>query len=125
LVQLPKEFYVGRNGGQLYGGPVVILVNESTASAAETFSYALQENGRATIIGTQSCGCVLAVLKHREIKGGGELDVSEIAFVSPKGVKLEGTGVTPHQVVRLTLADLQSRRDPVLEAASSFLTSLK
>jgi C-terminal processing protease CtpA/Prc len=62
---------------------------------------------------------VLGVLKHRELKGGGEL-----GFVTPTGKKLEGEGVTPDKSVNVTLKDFQSGRDAALEEAEAYLNSL-
>jgi carboxyl-terminal processing protease len=125
LVSLPREFEAGEKGGRLYSNPVVVLVNEGTGSTSELIVNALQEQGRAYVVGTQSCGCVLGVLDHRELKGGGGLDVSELGFVTPKGRRLEGEGVTPDKAVTVTLRDLQGGRDFALEAAEDYLKSLR
>ncbi|HEX8687650.1 MAG TPA: S41 family peptidase, partial [Pyrinomonadaceae bacterium] len=122
LVSLPKEFEAGEKGGRLYSNPVVVLVNEGTGSTSELIANALQEQGRAYVVGTQSCGCVLAVLQHRGLKGGGDLAVSEIGFATPKGRKLEGVGVTPDKAVSVTLADLRAGRDLALEEAEAYLS---
>src|SRR5207245_62943 len=55
-------------GSQIYERPVVILVDESTRSAGEVFASGFQENGRATVVGTQSCGCV-ADTDSKKVKG--------------------------------------------------------
>lgn len=125
LVSLPREFQAGEKGGQLYSNPVVVLVNEGTGSTSELITNALREQGRAYVVGAQSCGCVLGVLKHRELKGGGELSVSEVGFTTPKGRKLEGAGVTPDKAVTVTLRDLQGGRDLALEEAESYLSGLR
>jgi carboxyl-terminal processing protease len=125
LVSLPKVFEAGEKGGRLYPHPVVVLVNEGTGSTSELIAHALQERGRAYVVGTRSCGCVLGVLKHRELKGGGELAVSEIGFVTPKGKRLEGEGVTPDRSVTLTLRDLRAGRDAALEEAETYLSGLR
>ena len=124
LVSFPKEFQAGEKGGRLYSNPVVVLVNEGTGSTSELIANAMQEQRRAYVIGTQSCGCVLGVLEHRELKGGGDLAVSEIGFVTPNGRKLEGEGVRPDKSVAVTLRDLQSGRDLALEEAEKYLKSL-
>lgn len=121
LVKMPKEFEVGRTGGQKYSNPVVILVNEATGSAAEFFANTLQENGRALVMGTRSCGCVLGVLNPRELKGGGELTISEIGFITAHGRRLEGTGVIPDKSITETLDDLRHGHDPALEEAEKSL----
>lgn len=125
LVSFPKEFQAGERGRRLYSGPVVVLVDEGTGSTAELIANALREQGRAYVVGTQSCGCVLGVLEHRELKGGGDLAVSEIAFVTPTGRKLEGSGVTPDRAVRVTLGDLRAGRDAAVEEAEAYLKSLR
>ena len=82
---------------QVYKGSVVILVNEGSGSGSELFSAAMQENGRAAIVGRQSCGCVLGISHFKKLKGGSELAVSELKYISPQGHKIEGTGVTPNR----------------------------
>lgn len=124
LVKLPKNFQAGKKGGQLYSNPVVVLINEATGSTSELFASAMQEQNRAAIIGTQSCGCVLGILNYKQLKGGGDLAISEIGFVTSKGRTLEGSGVTPDKSVALTLADLQSGRDAALEEAEKHLSNL-
>ncbi|MEN3333785.1 MAG: carboxyl-terminal processing protease [Blastocatellia bacterium] len=106
---------------QVYKGPVTILVNEGSGSGSELFSAAMQENGRASVVGRQSCGCVLGIARFKKMKGGSELAVSELKYISPQGHKIEGTGVTPNRAVPLTLADLQHHRDAALEAAENAL----
>jgi len=124
LAHVPNEFSAvppGRTGGAIYAGPVAVLVNEGTGSGAELFSAALQENFRATIVGRQTCGCVLGILHQRKLKGGGELDVSEVGFTTTQERRLEGVGVIPDKPVPLTLADLRARRDAALETAEKVL----
>jgi carboxyl-terminal processing protease len=123
--------FVSRNGktlglytdrdDQIYAGPLVILVNEGSGSGSELFSAAMQENGRAAVVGRQSCGCVLGISHFKKMKGGSELAVSELKYISPQGHRIEGTGVLPNRPVPLTLADLQHHRDATLEAAEASL----
>lgn len=117
LFKIGLELYAGKKGDQLYAGPVALLVRGRTASAAEIFAAGLQEAGRAKVFGTQTCGCVLGIVKNRKVKGGGVLEISEMLWLSPKGRRLEGEGVLPDREVRTTIADLQQRRDALLEAA--------
>jgi len=125
LYKLPKEFKAGKKGGQLYARPVVILINEATGSTSELFAEALQEQKRATVIGTQSCGCVLGILGYTKLKGDGDLAVSEIGFVTAKGRTLEGNGVVPDNAIAATLTDVQNGRDVALEEAIRYLENLK
>jgi carboxyl-terminal processing protease len=124
LVSLPKVFEAGEKGSQIYSNPIVILVNEGTASTSELIVSGMQERSRAQIVGTQSCGCVLGVLNQRELKGGGELAISEVGFVTPKGRTLEGNGVVPDRTIAVTLVDLQRQHDSALEEAEKYLNNL-
>jgi carboxyl-terminal processing protease len=121
LFKLPLQLYVGRPGEQIYSGPVVILVNAHSASSSEVFAAGMQDTLRAKVIGSQSCGCVLGIAKPRVMKGGGVLEMSEVLWFSPKGRKLEGTGIIPDKIVMPSVVDLQRRRDPVLAEADKSL----
>lgn len=101
--------------------PLVVLTSESTSSAAEIMAAVLQAKRRARVIGTGTCGCVLAIRNRHALPDGGLLDVSEFDYRTAAGVRLQGLGVTPDQLTPLTRSDLYSRRDPTLEAAKSFL----
>ena len=104
-----------------YANPVVILTNQSSASASEVFAATLQDLGRATVIGTRTCGCLLGYMGYADIPGGGQLAYSEMGFVTPKGKRVEGYGVMPDIEVKLTQADFAANRDRGLEAAVEFL----
>jgi carboxyl-terminal processing protease len=121
LFKLPLQLYVGRPGEQIYSGPLVILVDSHSASSSEVFAAGMQDTQRAKVIGSQSCGCVLGIAKPRVMKGGGVLEMSEVLWFSPKGRRLEGTGIIPDQVVVPTMFDLQRGRDAVLAAADKSL----
>lgn len=121
LFKLGPNLFAGKRGGQIYSGPVVILVKERTGSASEIFAAGMQEIGRARIVGSQSCGCVLGIIKPRGMKGGGVLEISEVLWLTPKGRRLEGAGVIPDKTVRPTISDLQHKRDPVLQEAEKEL----
>ena len=104
-----------------YRGRVVILVDEESASASETFTAFMQEVGRARVVGRETAGSTLNRTGHREFKGGGRLLFSTRTYLTPRGRELEGVGVKPDVTVPLTLADLRSGRDAVLEAAEALL----
>ena len=110
------------SGKEVYKGPVVILVDEATRSAGEVFASGFQENGRAKIVGLQSCGCVLD-RDSKKVKGGGVFQYSHLGYISGKGRKLEGSGVMPDKVVSLTIAGLRQGRDVILEEAERILKS--
>ena len=104
-----------------YTKPLVILTNESSASASEIFSGTLQDLGRATIVGQRTCGCLLGYLGYADLPGGGQLAYSELGFVTPKGNRIEGAGVKPDVEITLARDDILFNRDRVLEAAEGLL----
>ncbi len=119
VIKLETE--LGGDKEHAYRKPLVILTNENSASASEVFSSTLQDLGRATVIGQRSCGCLLGYLGYADLPGGGQLAYSEIGFVSPKGKRIEGEGVTPDMEIKPAREDILFNRDRILEAAEAFL----
>ena len=105
--------------------PLIVLTSERTASAAEIFVEALRVSGRATIIGTETCGCVLAVRTRHLLPDGGLLDVSELDYQTAQGHRLEGHGLKPDEAVPVERSDLYSGRDRAMELAVSELGRLR
>jgi carboxyl-terminal processing protease len=103
--------------------PIVILTSERTSSAAEIFIAALKQTERVTVLGAQTCGCVLAVRTQHSLPDGGELEVSELDYHTSAGVRLEGAGIKPDEVISLTRRDIYAKRDRALQAAFARLKS--
>ena len=101
--------------------PLVVLTSENTSSAAEILVAALQSKGRAQVIGTDTCGCVLAIRNRHALPDGGVLDVSEFDYRTANGVRLEGVGVKPDKLTPLTRTDIYSRHDPAMDLAKHIL----
>ena len=101
--------------------PLVVLTSENTSSAAEIMVAALQTKHRARVIGTGTCGCVLAIRSRHALPDGGVLDVSEFDYRTAAGLRLEGSGIKPDQLISTSRADIYSRRDRALEKAIAAL----
>jgi C-terminal processing protease CtpA/Prc len=82
---------------------------------------ALKEARRATIIGQNTCGCVLAIRRRHALPDGGELDISEMDYATATGTRLEGAGLMPDEKITLDRADLRARRDRAIERAIELL----
>lgn len=104
--------------------PIIILSSERTSSAAEIFISALKQTNRGTVVGSQTCGCVLAVRMRHALPDGGELAVSELDYQTARGVRLEGAGIKPDTVISQTRQGIYSGRDPALESALSKLLAI-
>lgn len=103
--------------------PLAILTSALSGSGAELLSVILQEEGRATIVGDTTCGCLTAVTDRVTTPGGGLLMISNRGYKTRRGTVVEGRGVVPDVVVHRTREDLVARRDPVLEAARALVTA--
>jgi carboxyl-terminal processing protease len=99
-----------------FRGPLVILVDASSASTSEILAGGLQLVGRARIVGERSIGMALPSLGI-ELPHRWRLQTVFADFQLPNGKAIEGNGVTPDVAVATTLADLRARRDPALDAA--------
>lgn len=80
--------------------PMVVLVNGGTASAAEIVAGALQDAGRASLIGTQTFGTG-TVLRQFSLSDGSALWLATEEWLTPAGRTIWHQGLTPDQVVDL------------------------
>ncbi|MBI2415369.1 MAG: S41 family peptidase [Candidatus Kerfeldbacteria bacterium] len=102
--------------------PVVVLMNQGTASAAEIVAGALQDYQRAYIIGEQSFGKG-SVQEYQKFSDASSLKITVATWQTPLGHSIDQTGITPDSVVERTLTDYQANRDPQREAALNYLLS--
>lgn len=105
-----------------YAGPVAILVDAMSGSASECFTGGMQSLGRARVFGQVSMGQALPALFDR-LPNGDVLIHAYGDFVTATGVRLEGRGVVPDQIVPITREDLLAGRDATLEAALAWVDS--
>jgi carboxyl-terminal processing protease len=91
--------FSARDNGDEPTYPIVILVNEGTASAAEIVSGALQDNRRAIIVGTQTFGkgSVQTVIP---LEDGSALKLTTAKYYTPNGRSIQAEGVAPDIVIR-------------------------
>ena len=74
--------------------PMAVLVNADSISAAEFFAAALQEYGKAVVVGEQTIGKGYSQQNY-ELSDGSALHLSDQEYFTPNGKSLIGTGVTP------------------------------
>lgn len=113
-----ERFYRARPGGAALDIPIVILLDEYSASGAEVLAASLKDNNRAMIIGETSFGKG-TVNTARELRDGGALFVTIRHWLTPKGVQIDGVGIQPD--VEITPgpldADYEPNNDRQLQAA--------
>jgi carboxyl-terminal processing protease len=102
--------------------PVVVLVNKNSASGSEVLSGALQDHGRAKLIGQQTFG--KGSVNHlRQLSNGGALYVTIARWLTPNGTLIEGVGLTPDIKMDPTPADTEGKPGPELYTAIDLLHS--
>lgn len=99
----------------------VILVDKGSASASEILAGALQEHGRAVIVGEQTFGKG-SVQELIDITSNTSLKVTVARWLTPNGLSISETGITPGHLVPITAEDRAAGRDPQLEKAIEILT---
>jgi carboxyl-terminal processing protease len=77
--------------------PLVVLVNENSASASEVLTGALQDDHRAKVVGTQTFGKAL-VQSVNHLKDGSGLNVTIAHYYTPSGADINHKGITPDVV---------------------------
>ncbi len=114
-------------GVTLVGKPTVVLVSESTASASEIFSGALQDWKAATIVGTTTFGKGIAQSDIR-YHDGSSLHLTTARWYTPSGREIHGKGIQPDiEVFRQVLGPGEEKtpRDSQMERALEYLVTGK
>lgn len=98
--------------GKSYDLPMIVLVNQGSASASEIVAGALKDWNRAVILGTQTFGkgSVQTVIP---LSDGAGLRLTTSKYYTPKGISIQNTGITPDIVVKLE-AKNGAKEHPVL-----------
>lgn len=99
---------------------MVLLVDGGSASASEIVAGALQDHGRAVLVGEKTFGKGSVQLPH-ELSNGAELRVTVARWFTPNDRAIHGEGLEPDIAVEITSEDLEAERDPQLERAVEYL----
>jgi len=103
--------------------PMVVLINEGTASASEIVAGALQDYGRATLIGVISYGKG-SVQSVNPLSNDGAVAITSAEWLTPNKRLIQTIGLTPDVYIEFTEADFNDNRDPQLDAAVETLNAL-
>ena len=117
-----QEFSDGRvaklpadHAGKLLKMPVSVLVNSGSASAAEIFAGAIQDNKKGKVVGEKTFGKG-TVQDVVDLPGGSGLHVTVAKWLTPKGNSINGTGIIPDVIIESS-GDTSDESDPQFEKA--------
>lgn len=111
-----KEDFKANGNAALAKFPVVVLINQGSASASEILAGALRDQRKIKLVGEQSFGKG-TVQQVMPLKDNSSLKITVAHWVLPSGQILEGNGLKPDIEVKITEGDITNKRDPQLEKA--------
>jgi carboxyl-terminal processing protease len=111
-------------GGQATDIPLVVLINEGSASASEILAGALQDYERATLVGVKSYGkgSVQNWVPLSNNEGAARVTIAR--WLTPDERLIDHIGLMPDVVVEMTPEDFEAGRDPQLDAAMETLQAM-
>ena len=116
-----RKFFA-RNGDGIKGKPVIVLINNGSASASEIFAGALKDHKRAIILGESSYGkgSVQSVIP---LRNGGGIRLTISKYYLPSGKSISEVGVSPDIIVKEDEAKTENNEDNQLNYAIKLFQS--
>jgi carboxyl-terminal processing protease len=116
-----RDTFEAKKGGQATDIPMIVLVNEFSASASEIVAGAIQDRGRAQLLGvtTYGKGSVQNWIPLSDDQGAIRVTIAK--WLTPNGNTIHEIGLTPDVLVERTTDDYKAGLDPQLDAAIALL----
>ena len=104
--------------------PIVVLINQGSASASEILAGALRDNRQIKLIGETSFGKG-SVQEVKNLNNGSSLKVTVAKWLTPKGESISDHGLVPDIKIEITDKDYQDDKDPQLDKALEILETIR
>jgi len=116
------DTFEARNGGQATDIPMVVLINEGSASASEIVAGAIQDRERGYLVGVTSFGKGSVQNVSNLVNEQGQIRVTIARWLTPNKRQINALGLEPDFIIEFTEEDFTAERDPQLEKAIELLT---
>lgn len=110
-------------GAMVITKPLVLLVDEASASASEILSGALKDNKKAVLVGHRTFGKGL-VQQIIPLPNGTGLNITIAKYLTPSGADINKKGIEPDYKIDYTLSDIKKQNDTQLKKAEEIINNL-
>lgn len=118
-----RDTFEAVKGGLATDIPIVVLINEGSASASEIVAGAIQDYKRGTLVGMLTFGKGSVQNWIPLVDDQGQVRVTIARWLTPNGRTIHELGIEPDVIVELTEEDFEAERDPQLEKAIELITN--
>jgi carboxyl-terminal processing protease len=117
-----RETFEAEGNGLATEIPLVVLINAGSASASEIVAGAIQDYGRAELVGETSFGKGSVQIVTDLVDDQGAVRITIARWLTPEERTIHGVGLEPDVKVELTDEDIKADRDPQLDKAVEILS---
>ncbi len=119
-----RKEYKAKGNAKLLPYPLVILINQGSASGSEILAGALRDNRGVKLIGEKSFGKG-SVQELERLRDGSSLKITIAKWLTPKGELIADKGLEPDVKIEMTEEDYKEERDPQLDKAIEVIREMK
>ena len=119
-----KRYHRSRGYDIFENLPMVILVNQGSASASEIVAGAMRDHGIAKLVGEKTFGKG-SVQEFLPLTPDTSIKITVAKWLTPKGDQISEKGLTPDVEVKIEKKDIEAKRDPQMERAVEILKGMR
>lgn len=116
------EEFNAKRGGLATDIPMIVLINEGSASASEIVAGAIQDFDRGNLVGVISFGKGSVQSVTALVNDQGQIRITTARWLTPDKRQINRIGLEPDYIIEYTEEDFEADRDPQLEKAIELLT---